>query len=88
MKKLFLIIVLFLLVVLIGCKQIDSKTGLNQESLIISDVPEDTSTEEADVEEISEEVDVEEGLEDLEDLDDLELNDDFNFDELDDLELE
>ena len=85
MKKLFLILVLFLLVFLVSCKQIEPvKEKLDS----YDSSEEEISPEKIIIEDSSEEIDVEEGLGELEDLDDLDLDEDFNFDELDNLDLE
>jgi len=80
MKKVFMLVFLISLSLLIfGC----------QNSIKIDkDLSDDSDLVEEPTESGSEEIEVGEGLDDLEDLDDLDLDEDFNFDELDDLELE
>ena len=81
-KKILIISVLLLMVLLISCKSIDDSI---QEKVDSPVVPEEVSS---DGEMSSEEQEVEDNLNELEDLDELDFEEDFNFDDLEDFELE
>ena len=80
MKKVYMLVFLISLSLLIfGC----------QNSIKVDkDLSNDSDLVEESTESGSEEIEVGEGLDDLEDIDDLDLDEDFNFNDLDDFELE